>query len=234
MDERSTSVKLIQWICFATRPLSLDELRWAMVVEADGSHQSLDECQRSENYMSDNGRMKRRIQTLSCGLTEAIPSSDVHVVQFIYQSVKDFFVEKGLLALDCSLTSTDAAVGMAHFRLSRICIRDLAMKEINRTIMSDEKRRFPLYKDNDFPFLPYATTSWIAHTKQGDAKGVPQEDLLELFAWPTDALMELWVRAYYIIDKFSYDCPPRGTSLVHVMSMYQILGPLRVILQRAA
>lgn len=35
------SLKLIQWICFATRPLSIDELRWAMVIEADCPHRSL-------------------------------------------------------------------------------------------------------------------------------------------------------------------------------------------------
>ena len=41
----SASLKLIQWICFATRPLSTDELRWAMVIEADCPHQSLQACQ---------------------------------------------------------------------------------------------------------------------------------------------------------------------------------------------
>jgi hypothetical protein len=40
MNRNSATLKLIQWICFATRPLSLDELRWAMIVDADCSHQS--------------------------------------------------------------------------------------------------------------------------------------------------------------------------------------------------
>ncbi|KAM6512238.1 hypothetical protein FSOLCH5_009957 [Fusarium solani] len=125
----SDSLKLIQWICFATRPLSLDELRWAMLVEVDCPHRSLYECQSAGDYPSDDDVMKRRIQTLSCGLAEVIlssgdgdedlsepdsssrsidssirtevtPSSHAQVVQFIHQSVKDFFVEKGLSALD--------------------------------------------------------------------------------------------------------------------------------------
>jgi hypothetical protein len=76
-EESSISMKLIQWICFATRPLSLDELRWAMVVEADRPYRLLQECQSRKDYISDNGRMKRRVQTLSCGLAEVTNTQTV-------------------------------------------------------------------------------------------------------------------------------------------------------------
>ena len=95
MGEKQASLKMVQWICFATRPLSLDELRWAMAVEPDCSHRSLRECQKNRRYISDKDRMKRRVQTLSCGLAEV--TSDMRIVQFIHQSVKDFFMGKGLL-----------------------------------------------------------------------------------------------------------------------------------------
>ncbi|KAI8663493.1 hypothetical protein NCS57_00950500 [Fusarium keratoplasticum] len=124
------SLKLIQWICFATRPLSLDELRWAMLIDADCLYRSLRECQSAGDYPSDDDGMKRRVQTLSCGLAEV--TSDAKVIQFIHQSVKDFFVEKGLSALDES-AKTDSVVGIAHHRLSRTCIRYLAMEEIGRS-----------------------------------------------------------------------------------------------------
>ncbi|KAI8649863.1 hypothetical protein NCS56_01437100 [Fusarium sp. Ph1] len=180
------SLKLIQWICFATRPLSLDELRWAMLVDADCPHRSLFECQNAGDYPSDDDGMKRRVQTLSRGLAEVtlspdssstsigslfrtvVPSSHAQVVQFIHQSVKDFFIGKGLPDLDNSVTSTDATIGMAHFRLSRICIRYLAMEEIDRSTNDG----FPKLTI-DFPFLHYATISWVTHTKQSDARSVP-------------------------------------------------------------
>ena len=212
------SLKLIQWVCFATRPLSLDEMRWAMVIEADCLHQSLQDCQSAEDYVHDNTRMKRQVQTLSRGLAEV---THTQVVQFIHQSVKDFFVEKGLSALGGGVASTDAAIN-AHFRFSRICIRYLAMEEIGRSAS---------YSDNDFPFLRYATTSWVAHTAQCDARSVPQDDLLALFAWLSNALVESWVRVYRIMDRHSNDCPPEGTSLVHVMSKYGVSGLLSAILQ---
>ncbi|KAJ4183501.1 hypothetical protein NW759_017070, partial [Fusarium solani] len=232
------SLKLVQWICFATRPLSLDELRWAMLVDADCPHRSLYECQAAGDYPSDDDGMKRRVQTLSCGLAEV--TSPVHQglfgrqgfigsgrVQFIHQSVKDFFVEKGLSALDES-AKTEFVVGIAHHRLSRTCIRYLAMEEIGRSASHD-----PYSLGSSFPFLHYATTSWVAHTKQSDAISISQEDLLEYFAGPLNTLMERWVRVYRILERFSDDCPPEGTSLVHVMSRYGVIGALWAILERA-
>ncbi|KAJ0130906.1 hypothetical protein HZ326_26001 [Fusarium oxysporum f. sp. albedinis] len=93
MDERPASLKLIQWICFAVRPLSLEELQWAMLVDADCPHKSLRECKNKKDYISDSDRMKRRVQTLSRGLAEV--TLDAKVVQFIHQSVKDFFYREG-------------------------------------------------------------------------------------------------------------------------------------------
>jgi len=136
MDE--ASLRLIQWICFATRPLSLDELRWAMVVGADCPHRSLQQCQNTADYAGDSDMMERRVKTVSRGLAEIVPSSNTRVVQFIHQSVKDFFVEKGLSALDACLKSAETEtpvadlVGHAHYQLSRSCIRHLAMEEIAR------------------------------------------------------------------------------------------------------
>ncbi|RKL08731.1 hypothetical protein BFJ70_g16744 [Fusarium oxysporum] len=219
------SLKLIQWICFATRPLSLDELQWAMLVDADCPHRSLYECQTAGDYTSDDDGMKRRVQTLSRGLAEV--TSDAKVVQFIHQSVKDFFVEKGLSALDES-AKPDFVVGIAHRRLSRTCIRYLAMEEIGRSASHE-----PYRLKSKFPFLHYATTSWVAHMKQSDARGVPQEDLLKYFAGPLNALVERWVPIYRIIEEYSDDCPPEGTSLIHIMSRYGVAGALWAILKKA-
>ncbi|KAL8365148.1 hypothetical protein RB595_004117 [Gaeumannomyces hyphopodioides] len=216
------SLNLIQWICFSMRPLTTDELQWAMAVDPDGTYKSLDECPRSNNFITNDG-MDTRIKALSRGLAEIVPSSNGQVIQFIHRSVKDF-LEKSLSALDSSATSTDTAIGMVHHRLSKICIRYLAMEEIGRS--TDHELR-------DFAFLHYATTSWVAHAKHGDKKNVPQDDLLECFAWPSNALVDLWVRVYKILNRYSRDCPPGGTSLVHVASRYQVVGLLSAILQRA-
>ncbi|RYO85896.1 hypothetical protein DL764_009094 [Monosporascus ibericus] len=169
--------------------------------------------------------MKRRVQTLSCGLAKV--TSDTNVVLLIHQSVEDFFVRKGLSALG-ETAKTDLVVGTAHHRLSRTCIRYLAMEEIGR--LTNQKRRDML---SEFPFLHYATTSWVKHTKQSDAKGIPQEDLLKYFAGPSNTLIKRWARVYGILEKYSDDCPPEGTNLVHVMSRYGVVGALGAIMKGA-
>ncbi|KAL8402589.1 hypothetical protein RB596_009093 [Gaeumannomyces avenae] len=84
---KSDSLTLIQWICFATRPLSVAELPWAMAVDPDGAHKSLDECQKSDKFIADD-KIDTRIKVLSRGLAEIVPSSNAQVVQFIHQAGK--------------------------------------------------------------------------------------------------------------------------------------------------
>ncbi|KAM4066694.1 ankyrin repeats (3 copies) domain-containing protein [Hirsutella rhossiliensis] len=185
MNDRLASLKLIQWICFATRPLSLDELRWAMAADADCPHKSLHQCQSAADYAKDSGMMERKVKTLSCGLAEVVESSNAQVVQFIHQSVKDFFVDKGLSALDGNLRTIETETGVAHYRMSRTCIRYLAMEEVAQSIASNH------HLEAEFPLLRYATMSWIAHAKHSEAK-VSQENLLDDFHWPLEDVVRTW------------------------------------------
>ncbi|RYP79807.1 hypothetical protein DL769_002752 [Monosporascus sp. CRB-8-3] len=248
MDDKPASLKLIQWICFAIQPLSLDELRWVMVVDTNCPYKSLQQCRDAEDYACDCDEMKRRVIALTCGLAEIVPSSEGHIVQFIHQSVKDFFLEKGLSALDDDLkpteietTKADLVVGIAHYRLSRTCIRYLAMEDIALALEEIAPTTEENYDDlsdvfslrSKFPFLYYATTSWIAHVQQSEARNISQDDLLDYFDWPSEAFLQLWVRVYNIIHFDSIDYLPSETSMAHIVSRHQLLGPLRVILQRA-
>ncbi|KAI5457669.1 hypothetical protein BGZ63DRAFT_416787 [Mariannaea sp. PMI_226] len=243
MEQRKASRKLIQWVCLSTRPLSIDELRWAMAVDFDSLCKSLRQCQQSKNYASDNEAMERKITTLSCGLAEAVPTSETRVVQFIHQSVKDFFVNKGLsalLALEGDSVSSNMAVGLAHYSLSRICIRYLAMEEVvesagkswtywpNVDRLYNPKSNIQEYK---FPLLRYAVMFGMTHARESETKGVCQKDLLEYFRWPSKLLPQLWTRICWLRDGYSNH--DEDANLVHVVSRYGLLGPLQVILQRA-
>jgi ankyrin repeat protein len=216
MDARSK--KLIQWVCFAIRPLNLDELRWAMVIEAECPNRSLQVCKSAEDYVADSAPMKRQAQTLSRGLVEV---THTQTVQFIHQSVKDFFFEKDFLVLGGGKTLAEAAI-RAHLRFSKICLRYLAMETISQVTKSSL---------DDFPFLRYAATSWVTHTKQCDVGSVPRDDLLPLFAWPSNALVESWVRVHDILDIDDVDRPTPGMNLVHIASMHGLVGLLTAILQ---
>lgn len=64
------SLKLFQWISFALRPLSLQEMRVAMTLDEDLLHCSLDNPQESELYITNDEAMIERICYLSQGLAK--------------------------------------------------------------------------------------------------------------------------------------------------------------------
>ncbi|PTB52198.1 hypothetical protein M431DRAFT_522241 [Trichoderma harzianum CBS 226.95] len=212
-DMGLTSLRLIQWVCFATRPLSTEELRWALVIDARFS--SLQECQRSENYIPDNRRMNQRLIKLSRGLVEVTPGSETEVVQFIHQSVKDFFTNERLVTLDDTSSSVDESIGMAHFELNHGYV-------------------YPHTVGFAFPFLDYATTSWASHSRQSDSMDVPQAALLELFAWPSNDIIDTWEYVFYRSYPYSLDCPPAKTTLVHVAARYGMVSTLTAVLESGA
>ncbi|TPX14029.1 uncharacterized protein E0L32_000423 [Thyridium curvatum] len=234
LEDKPASLKLIQWICFAIRPLSLDELRWAMVIDPKCPHRSLQQCRDDDDYQVDNDSMERKLNHLSHGLVEVVSSSDMHFIQFIHQSVRDYFVNKGLATLTASLNpaetklSVSDMVGTAHHELSRTCICYLDMEEISRSPINDHEVLI-----SEFPLLHYATTSWIGHAVESDAKGISQDYLLDYFAWPSSTLLQLWASIYNVLEGYSWDCPKEKTLLIHVVSRYQLLGPLQVILQKS-
>ncbi|KLU88157.1 hypothetical protein MAPG_07144 [Magnaporthiopsis poae ATCC 64411] len=172
VEDRPSTLKLMQWICFSTRPLTTDELQWAMAVDPDGSHKSLKSCRQSGGFI-ESDRIDRRIKALSCGLAEIVPSSDTPVVQFIHQSVKDFFVEAGLSVLD---NTSMSAIGMAHYRLSKICISYLAIEEIGQLT---DYEVFVARKRN--------AGRRVASCQRGCTLELGND-----IDWPSEALLERW------------------------------------------
>ncbi|KAF5675926.1 ankyrin repeat-containing protein [Fusarium denticulatum] len=223
VEDRSVTLKLMQWICFSTRPLTANELRWAMAVDPDQAYQSLDECKGSKHFINDDD-INTRVMVLSCGLAEIVPSNNGRIVQFIHQSVKDFFVNGGLMALDITTEATSLVIPAVHCRLSRSCIRCFRMVVLSQSgsLSWKDKSRFPL--------LHYATTSWVSHMKLGDPAEVSPNDLLHLLGWPTESLVESWVRMYQALKHYRDKCPTSGSNLVHVVARHGLTNLLSCLL----
>ncbi|KAF9781969.1 hypothetical protein IL306_012090, partial [Fusarium sp. DS 682] len=224
MKHRSTTLRLMQWICFSTRPLTTDELRWAVAVDPDCTHKSLDECQRSSDFIIAD-KIDRRIKTLSCGLAEIVPSNNARIVQFIHQSVKDFFVERGLMALDNTTKEANLVVPVAHCRLSRTCIHYFRMAAHSHSQPFSQPDTFK------FPFVRYAMKSLMSHIVLGKEAETSPRGLLDLLGWPRDSLIELWVHTYQQLEPVTADCPRSGTKLIHVISRYGLAELLSCLLQ---
>ncbi|KAK1774776.1 hypothetical protein QBC45DRAFT_424049 [Copromyces sp. CBS 386.78] len=230
------SLWLIQWVCFATRSLRLDELQWALAFNPENPQLSIHECRQSKNYVEDLDGVWRQIRTLSCGLVELISSdwanhryvmptlswSDespiprvgkCYTAQFIHQSVKEFFLDHGLKALDKTSTTPKQAIAVANLRLTKACLHLLTTKEVVEYHASHSETsqlwreitdptgpgcedwevdacdlRYSLI--NCFPMLDYALLCWGTHAKQACAY---DRSVIET-GWP----FELWTSAILI------------------------------------
>jgi ankyrin repeat protein len=226
-DSRPRSLKLIQWVLFATRPLTLDELRFAMVLDADTQYGSLRQCRDAEEYTDDNSMMQTKVKHLSCGLAEVRWHKSKQIIQFIHQSVIDFLLLRdGLRIIDITCKSIDLAVGYAHHRLSRSCISYMAMEEVERF-----ERVGRANLEIEFPFMRYAITSWVIHAEQGEAKNISQSNLLDDLCWPSKDLLRRWSRLYRTLDPSSKDCPPESQNLLHVVSRSSLISAFRAVLE---
>ncbi|KAH7133065.1 hypothetical protein B0J13DRAFT_610204 [Dactylonectria estremocensis] len=241
MEGTPECLKLIQWIFGAQGALSLDELRWAMVLDPNCPHGSLEDYKSVAYYAKDDSEMEETVKILSRGLAETMSSSDMRTTKFIHSSVKDFFENKGLLAMSDidrnSHTGVDAAFRGAHYRLSRACISYLAAEEImriknNHTNPADSSK--PLLRDeliSDFPLLQYATKWWVTHLRMDQDK-VSHQDLLQHFGWTSQRVVKQWARIFQILEPESLDCPPNGINLAHIASRYDMRMVLQVLFER--
>jgi hypothetical protein len=110
--------------------LVLDEMRFAMVVDANTKVQTLEQYRAMPDFME--GRVKR----YSRGLAEINDNYGTKTIQFIHQSVSNFFAEIGLQIIDPGCGSKDSAIGRAHLFLSRSCINFIATEDVQEL---DEK-----------------------------------------------------------------------------------------------
>ena len=241
IEDRARAVQLLQWVCFARRPLSLKELRFAMVIDATTSYTSLKQCQSSADFSETDEQMKRTVNSLSGGLAETRDYQNSQTVQFIHQSVKDYLVWSGLPNLDNSLS--DNVTGRSHFRLSRSCVKFLTLEEVLcygteklnsnwLSMLRKAKREIKREIKILFPLLNYSVTNWIAHAEVVEAQRMPQDDLLELFQWPSDDIINSCGRYNNLIEPFPTLFSERITFL-HIASSYGLLSIIEAMIRRS-
>jgi ankyrin repeat protein len=194
-----------------------------MAVDPECLHKSLDGCYQSDGFIT-NKDIDRRIKTLSLGLAEIVPSTNARVVQFIHQSVKDFFNEHGLLLMN-KTRKAHLVAPAAYYRLSRSCIQYLGM------VVTSKYGAFGKNDKDLFPLLHYATTSWVSHMKLGEPEETSLIDLLGRLKWTIEPLIKPWIEIYWAIEPYSIGCPSRGSNLVHIVSRYGLMNLLSCFLE---
>lgn len=239
-ESNRESLQLIQWICFASRPLLIPELRFAMIFDWNCSYESRQQCYSSPNFVGNDERMEQRINNLSGGLVQPVALGDGRrVVQFIHQSVFEFLlIGEGLRILDSSSPCIHASITQANFRLARSCIKYFAMPEVHKWVsrMEPDTMTPPPTKFNlleyEFPFLRYAIWSWRWHAQITELRGMPQGDLLGYWNWPSTETMWTWINAsVWTGDGMVYDGPGIGSSFLHAAALFGLESAVKTIVE---
>ncbi|KAI9776736.1 MAG: hypothetical protein M1839_009380 [Geoglossum umbratile] len=166
---RHETVLALQWVLFAERPLSPEELYFAVL--AGTEPEDLGPWDRSK--VTDQA-IKRFITTTSRGLIE-VRKGDRGIVQFIHESVNDFLVRsKRLQTLDLSLCPH--VIGASHDRLVGCCLSYLEMVAIEPL-----EEDMALWRELpwNYPFLNYVSVHILYHAERASVGCVTQHAHLQ-------------------------------------------------------
>ena len=126
-------LKLFRWVCFAARPLSVEEMQHAMAVVDSPPPLRVYNLKDSDEYVEHG--IETRIIALSGGLIEVRPHGLGTVVQVSHQTVRDFLLEEGFETLTDSKSSASLekhSEGLCHNMLARSCINYLWTDEVQQ------------------------------------------------------------------------------------------------------
>ena len=181
---REELVLCVQWVLFARQPLRPEQIYHA--IRAGVEPQDLSRWDSDEISISD---ITKYIIDSSKGLAE-ITTSKTPTVQFIHQSVKDFFLrENGLNRIWPELGNNFQ--GQSHDQLKRCCISYIQFYINTRDTNS-------LYKDLpkastqeckalresvncEFPFLEYAVHHVLYHADSAEGCNISQMEFFQSF-----------------------------------------------------
>lgn len=233
MDEKEESLKLMRWLCFARRSLTLDELRWALVVDGEKLYPTSQEYENLATYIDDSKKMIKRLKALSCGLAEVRHSiGGPEHVELIHQSVKEFFLGRGLRNLAESQQNGKLNLlienmnASANLLLARACIHYLGVKN---AVDSTSK---------DTPcFFDYAARFWQHHIRDIRPNEIDPGTILDALPNPEDFLVpwlenleSLRQRKQFSLELAWEHDASEGMTWIHLAAKYLITDLLAILL----
>jgi len=236
--DQGQSLKLLQWLCFALRPLSITEFRCVMNLDANLTYQSFQKCKKLPAYIETDTQMERQLLSLSGGLAEWKNHQYKRVAQLVHQSVNDYLISKGFYHFDISLVSINRSVGCSHVRLSQSCIVYFTMDEIKNRHddLTIENQRLTSWEEDtrknlskEYPFLEYAVHSWMLHAQVAEEQEMTQSDIFQYLQRHSAWTMELWVGLCNLVRTMGTPNTPTGTTVLHVASQFNLISLVSAI-----
>ncbi|OJJ30425.1 hypothetical protein ASPWEDRAFT_142843, partial [Aspergillus wentii DTO 134E9] len=215
----------IQWILYAKRPLTPNELYVAI--------QSQDEEANLAETPGDPDLAKRFILSSSKGLAEMTRSRDP-TIQFIHESVGDFLLKEGGIH-DLLVEFQMASLRVGHELLKHCCHNYIKMSIAKGHLLQCVE--LPPTKSNDaialrkktltaLPFIEYAVEFVLEHADKAEAEGVPQDTFLDAFP------VENWIYARNMLEEDQADRYSVDASFLYIFADHDLPNLAKVQLRR--
>ncbi|KAH0538032.1 hypothetical protein FGG08_005344 [Glutinoglossum americanum] len=231
VETRDESILCLQWLLFTQRPLKREELYFAVLSgteptalgqwnPAEVSHETID----------------RFILSCSKGLAEV---SKDQTVQFIHETVRDFFLlRNGLAQLQPDLTAN--MTGLSQEQLKRCCyqyiITDMFKDFFNDALPcanSQAAKDLRKIASEAFPFLEYAVNNIFIHADAAQSWGISQKELLREFE-PPNSKMHKWANLNSIFQRYDIRRYTPEVKVLYILSEKNLLNLVRVLLDGEA
>lgn len=240
-DKHKQMAKLFQWVVYAKRPLSAQELREALATDQEMTYTTVSELRARGNWSDCVSQFEMRVRHISRGLVE-FQDRDVYEqyepggeewsreAQFIHQSAADFVAQKFLTNLgEGSLSRSPAGAG--HYEISRSFLRYLTLEEIlNGNDLSREKL------SATFPLMPSGVTFLLDHIRGVEEGGICQADLVTLIQWDQPERLKMLARIWRIMDPEGTHAPRGwpfpGASVLHLVIAFGSASLMDTLLQK--
>ncbi|KAL4878040.1 hypothetical protein BJY04DRAFT_196939 [Aspergillus karnatakaensis] len=253
--DKSRSKRLFQWLSFSFQPLTVSQLRWAILVEDSPDLTSFEQLRNKHGFIADDNKMKLQIGALSCGLAEIRKVREKTVVQLIHGSVKDYIVSSGLSQFESSPSERDChVVGKSHYQIYRTCIRFFTMDEIQNEIQGlvdpNKFRQQPwnpakkilirnqnaalMSKIQDqYPLFFYTFSWWLEHCQLAERSESLGGDFLEGLTLSPNRALQILTEAHfaYLLQRRRFSTPLHHAVKYHlhsVLSRLQNEGKLQL------
>ena len=236
-EKRPKTLRLMQLIFLAERPLSHIEMHDAIMFDDDTTQrfQYAFKGERDwEDFPDNDPQLERSILSLSGGLAETNYNgrrSRKAQVQFIHESVNDFWREDHFRCLGFH-PSSDPRDDI-HYQLCLFCLQYLK-------VVWKLRPSHPKWKREDevgmrFPFTLYASTGWIYHARKAESRGISLTELLHLFEWPSQSIF-VRCMSFYVTCTLSFEEPGfvKDTTLLHVATAFNLVSFMRALLENGA
>ncbi|KAF5573352.1 ankyrin protein 3, partial [Fusarium pseudocircinatum] len=240
-DKYKQMAKLFQWVVYAKRPLSAQELREALATDKDMPYTTVSELRSHGNWSDCVSQFEIRVRHISRGLVE-FQNRDVYEqyepggeewsreAQFIHQSAADFVAQKFLANFD-QVPISRSPSGAGQYEISRSFLRYLTLEEIlNANGLTREKL------SATFPLMPYGVAFLLDHVKGVEEEVMCQADLVTLIQWNQPERLGMLAKIWRIMDPDGTHAPRGwpfpGASVLHLAIAFGSASLLDTLLQR--